>query len=454
MATNLLRFVNHASFYIVNDESVLLMDPWVQGPAFNNGWSLLDTSTSNAALVRELAALKRNTFIWFSHEHPDHFSISFIKKLKQEFAGKVTMLFQHTKDKRVVDFMRRNGFDVIECLPGARIELDPNLTISVFPHADGDSWCLVNSDGRNVLNINDCALTTADQCQAVKRQLDRQCNQVDVLFTQFGYANWIGNPAQAALRRAAAEEKIHRIALQMAVFKPRITVPFASFVAFASVDNCYMNEQQNSARLVAQWARKSRATDTVRFMKPGDDIDLRVDTAESLAWASDAAVEHWEQLGATPAELIPAEAVATLAEVEAAVIKHRKAVAANLLVLPWLLEAVGLIRPLDIRLPDIGATIRASYISGCTALAADAPCDISMTAASAVFLFNNEYGFNTTHVNGRFRTAHTGALKRFSHFFMPQNLGRQGYGVQHPLATVRYLVGNVAGRLSRRTQAG
>jgi UDP-MurNAc hydroxylase len=65
-------------------------------------------------------------------------------------------------------------------------------------------------------------------------------------------------------------------------------------------------------------------------------------------------------------------------------------------------------------------------------------------------LFSNEYGFNTTHVNGRFRTADDGALTRFSRFFMPQNLGRQGYGVQHPAATLRYLAGNVIARIGRR----
>lgn len=450
MTTNLLRFVNHASLYIANDDTVLLMDPWVQGPAFHNGWSLLDTSTSNAALVRELAALKRKTYIWFSHEHPDHFSISFIKKLKQEFPGKVTMLFQHTKDKRVASFLRRNQFEVIECLPGQPVELDPFMSITVFPHGGGDSWCLVNSGGRRVLNLNDCALLNADMCNAVKRQLDRLCDRIDLLLTQFGYANWVGNPFQPELRRAAADEKIDRIALQMAIFKPRITVPFASFVAFASVDNCYMNDQQNTARLVAHWARQSRATDTVRFMKPGDEIDLRVDTAESLAWASDMAVEHWEQLGTAQGEMIPAEAPASLAELKSAVLRHRKAMNANLLALPWLLEAVGLIRPLVIRLPDLGQTIRASYISSHTEMAVDARCDISMTSPSALFLFSNEYGFSTTHVNARFRTADDGALTRFGRFFMPQNLCRDGYGVQHPVATLRYLVGNVLARLVRR----
>jgi hypothetical protein len=50
-------------------------------------------------------------------------------------------------------------------------------------------------------------------------------------------------------------------------------------------------------------------------------------------------------------------------------------------------------------------------------------------------------------VNGRFRTASPDALQRFSRFFMPQNLGRQGYGIRHPFATATHLAGNVLGRI-------
>ncbi len=449
MTTNRLTFVNHACFYIENDETLLLVDPWVEGAVFNNGWSLLDTSTSNAALVHRLAKSKRATFIWFSHEHPDHFSISFVKRLKQDFPGKVTMLFQQTKDKRVVDFLRKNQFEVIECLPGAPVSLDASTSITVFPHADGDSYCLISSGGRHVLNINDCALSNADMCRAVKANLDRLTDRIDVLFTQFGYANWVGNPHDIALRRGAATEKLERIRLQMEILRPRITVPFASFVQFASIENRYMNEQQNTARAVATWARQTRATDSVRFLKPGDEIDLAADTAESMAWASDAAVEHWERLDTQPCELLPSEKPASIEQVRAAFDKHRGATRANLLVLPALLELLGLIKPLRIHLADLAVTVRVSYLTGWSMLAHDAPFDISMTSPSAAFLFNNEYGFNTTHVNGRFRTAHIDALVRFSRFFMPQNLRRQGYGVQHPLATASYLLANVSGRLIR-----
>ena len=50
MNRNVLTFINHACFEIRTDDALLLIDPWVEGTAFNHGWSLLDQSTSNAAL--------------------------------------------------------------------------------------------------------------------------------------------------------------------------------------------------------------------------------------------------------------------------------------------------------------------------------------------------------------------------------------------------------------------
>lgn len=444
---NLLTFVNHACFHVSNDETLLLVDPWLEGAVFNNGWSLLDSSTSNAALVRDLSGRKLNTFIWFSHEHPDHFSISFIQKLKQEFAGKVTLLFQQTKDKRVVGFLQKQGFEVIECASGATVKLDPQLDITVFPYAEGDSYCLIRSGERAILNLNDCAVATPKACKAVKSRIAPLAAEVDVLLTQFGYANWVGNPFEPGLRRRAAAEKRERISLQMDVFKPALAIPFASFVAFASIENNYLNDYQNSAYTIRQWSTLSPVTENLRFMKPRDVIDLHSIHAAALVRMSHVAVEHWEKLGGATREALPQEASRSAAEVQAAFAKHRASVAANLPVLAWLLEKLGLIKPLTLHIPDIALTARFSYISGYRELTLGASFDISLSSPSAVFLFNNEYGFNTTHVNGRFRTAHSGALLRFSRFFMPQNLVRQGYGIRHPLATAGHLAGNVLGRI-------
>lgn len=450
MTIHQLSFINHASFYIANERSLLLVDPWVEGTVFNNGWSLLDTSTSNAALVRHLALRKLDTWIWFSHEHPDHFSISFIKKLKQEFPGKVRMLFQKTKDGRVVAFLRKNGFAVLECAPGATVRLDDTLDITVFPYADGDSYSLVRSGGRSILNLNDCALATGAACEDVQARLAPLARKIDILFTQFGYANWVGNPFEPGLRRAAAAEKRKRIALQMETFNPTLTIPFASFVSFCSIENSYLNDYQNSAYTIRQWSTLSSTTASVRFMKPGDTIELEHATPASMMRMSHCAVEHWEQLGSGIRPTLPAEASATPADIEAAFARHRAAVAANLPLLPWLLEKLRLIKPLTIFIPDLQLIARFSYVNGYRVEPADTAYDISMTSPSVQFLFSNEYGFNTTHVNGRFRTANEGALQRFSRFFMPQNLGRQGYGIRHPLATAGHLAGNVLGRIVSR----
>ena len=451
MNTKLLTFVNHACFYVTNDSTLLLADPWVEGPAFNNGWSLLDTSTSNAALVREIAAQHRNTFVWFSHEHPDHFSISFIKRLKQDFPGKLTLLYQHTKDRRVLDFLRGNGFTVIECMRGKPVHLDNDMAITVYPFADGDSYCLIGCGGRHILNLNDCAIATAESCRAVKASLARAgaSPEIDVLLTQFGYANWIGNPFESELRRRAAAEKLQRVRLQIVAFAPAMTVPFASFVSFSNIENYYLNDCQNSPASVARWALHSAAQRCITFMKPGAVINLDTDTPSTLRASSEEALQHWQRLIGIPGELLPAEPPVAPSALRAAVAKYLRSVRSKLLFLPYLLEWAGLIRPLLIYIPDLALRIRVSYVLPYQELPADGPHDISMTSSSVVFLFSNEYGFNTTHVNGRFRTSDEAALERFSRFFMPQNLGRQGYGIQHPAATLAYLAGNVLGRSQR-----
>jgi metal-dependent hydrolase (beta-lactamase superfamily II) len=51
-------------------------------------------------------------YIWISHEHPDHFSpkdiVNFPKKKN------IKIIFQNTKDKRVVSFLKKKGFQIIE----------------------------------------------------------------------------------------------------------------------------------------------------------------------------------------------------------------------------------------------------------------------------------------------------------------------------------------------------
>ena len=448
MARNQFTFVNHASFMVRNDSAVLLVDPWVEGSAFNNGWSLLDRSTSNAALVAELNEIDLPVFIWLSHEHPDHFSISFIKLLKAQARVRVTFLYQQTLDGRVAGFLRKQDFAVIECTPGVPVVAGHDIRVTVFPYSDGDSYALIQSGARTLLNLNDCVVSTPAQCLEVQAKVAALAPRIDVLLTQFGYANWVGNPDQIERHRAAAVDKIERMALQIGVLKPALIIPFASFVYFSHPDNAYLNAAQNSPRTVVDATRLARMAPSIRFLQPGACFDLDTATPATLKATHLRALTHWSALAAGALPLLPVAPAAPLSDVQAAFDGYRGAVTRSLRRLPQLLELARRLTPLDIELSDLQQTVRCSYRKGMTLLGSGAPHQIAMSSSNAVFLFKNEYGFDTTQVNGRFRVADATAMAAFSRFFLPQRMGKNGLDRRHPRATLRYLANNVAKRLS------
>ena len=108
-----LTFIYHASYLVESEKSLLIVDPWVEGGAFDNGWSLLDKSINNQTLVKYLAEIDKPKYIWLSHEHSDHFSVPFINALK-ESQPEVKFIFQKTLDGRVAQFIRKMGFTVTD----------------------------------------------------------------------------------------------------------------------------------------------------------------------------------------------------------------------------------------------------------------------------------------------------------------------------------------------------
>src|SRR3982750_30517 len=99
-----IEWVNHASFIIGYDGMRLICDPWLEGTAFANGWALLSTT------VFSFEAFKSLPHIWFSHEHPDHFSPPNINKIPKEYKKNITVLFQATVDRKVPEYCNKAGF--------------------------------------------------------------------------------------------------------------------------------------------------------------------------------------------------------------------------------------------------------------------------------------------------------------------------------------------------------
>ena len=266
----LLEFVNHASYVLRIGQTSLLHDPWINGPAFDFGWDLLAPSKFR---IEDFSSISH---IWFSHEHPDHFSPANLKAIPPDQRAQITVLYQNSIDHRVAKFCKSVGFrDVIELEPNHWISIAPGLEIICTPHDNGDSWIAERTPNGLILNINDCVLKNAKQCQNILNQV----GPVHLLATQFSYANWTGNPGDHRAAAAAAAEKLSWMKTQIDTFGPKYVLPFASFVYFSHQDNFFLNEDMTTIEAAVKFIREeTSAAPAVLF--PGDRWDLGFDPPE------------------------------------------------------------------------------------------------------------------------------------------------------------------------------
>jgi hypothetical protein len=231
-----LEFVNHASYILdAPKQGVrLLTDPWLEGTAFNNGWALL----SKTSLRPE--DLGTVTHLWFSHEHPDHFSPPNLKKIPESARRNITVLFQQTGDRKVVDFCSKLGFKAVSELPPDRfVPLAPGFEVMCNPTAGyEDSWMFARTPEASVLNMNDCWIIERQPLEAIKHKVGK----VDLLATQFSVSAWDGNADETERLRAGARAMLDKALTQCEVFAPRWVLPFASFIWFCHEENAYMNQ--------------------------------------------------------------------------------------------------------------------------------------------------------------------------------------------------------------------
>lgn len=258
-----IEFVNHAGFLVETGDVVLLCDPWLEGSAFNDGWELL------APTVLRDEDLHRVTHLWFSHEHPDHFSPASLKRIPEEVRSRITILFQATADRKVARFCEKFGFgEVRELEPFTWYPIDDSVQILCNPlptEWDADSWMCLRDGETTLLNMNDCGVDEPE----IAREIEDQVGAVDVLMTQFSYAAWSGNPDDSEQRAEVAQGILENIRLQIEVIQPRQVIPFASFVWFSSRAGHYLNADVNRIDRVVEFIDAETEAEAV-VLYPGD----------------------------------------------------------------------------------------------------------------------------------------------------------------------------------------
>lgn len=405
-----IHWLNHAGFAVESaGGSVLVTDPWLEGTAFNDGWDLLTASPSGWS---ELGI----THIWFSHEHPDHFSPRTLKQIPEERRSAITVLYQRTPDQRVVDFCKASGFTVVEMEPGESHRIDDGYQVTMGTVPFYDSWLLHECDGTSLLNVNDCVLQTPHAIKAVRERT----GSPDILATQFSYANWVGNPEDRHLRRAEATSKLEAMRLQALHLAPRQVIPFASFVWFSHDENDYLNDEHVHVSRAVEVVESTGADAVVLY--PGDVWDTSEPpppTDENVArYESD-----WQELASRPrhqSPSVPVEELIGLAE------KYRDRVlpSANLMV-ARILRTLSLLPSTTMRLWDHDTNVEFHVLDGLRTT--DQPAQVELSSDSLAFMFRFDWGVDTLSVNGRFRASPAGYRRLLRTFVLGplRNNGRR-----------------------------
>ena len=413
-----ITFVNHASICVTAGRISILSDPWYFSSAFHKGWSLLYENSDD-----EINNIVDNlTHIWISHEHPDHLSIPFFKKYSSKLKkNKVTILFQKTKDRRVVNFLRSINLKVEELNFNKSISLSKEVTISCFKDGVYDSALLIESFGEKILNLNDCVVRSPKEA----KKIFNQTGYVDFLATQFSYAAWKGGEKNKQWREIAAEEKINAIEIQNKVFKPKYILPFASFIYFSNDRNFYLNDSVNTPRKITN--NLSKKSNNLLFMKPFD-----VFGGDNCKYNSDQAIIFWEEKfnNIHNFQKLSYDKVTK----ETLKISYEKFLstlsASNNLFFMRLvsyLPFLNLFKPLTIELDDINEIVKIDIVKKKFQTSENSLVDLKMSSESLNFIFNNQFGFDTLTVNGCFEEISNGGFVKSVKSIGVSQLNNNGY---------------------------
>jgi len=293
----------------------------------------------------------------------------------------------------------------------------------------------LETGGTTLLNVNDCRVNDAAQALRIRSVT----GPVDVLFTQFSYANWVGNPNEVERRRAYADLMLSYVRTQIEIFEPRYVVPFASFVRFCHAENAYLTAELPRLRDVVEYIdTHTRATPIALY--PGD------------TWSSGKPTTTMRRSPATrrtwPNQLPSERHRAHCRSGVVRTVKRARAPPAQPVELDGdhsRTRSGRFLRPVRIRLWDLDCTVEFRCNRGLRETTE--PPHIEMGTDSLAFCFEQDFGAETLYVNGRYRIVQ-GPEKLFFRHFYPAILNNQGYSF--PLGAAQFVLSD---RVSWRLRA-
>ena len=402
-----IEFVNHASVIITHEGISILSDPWFNDTAFHNGWRLMHELQDNEIID----ILKKITHIYISHEHPDHFRPVFLanKNIKNILIDrKIEFLFQNTKDKRIVNFLKNHGFKIKELDSNEKIKLNDNIEIQIIKSAFYDSLLTFKTSDIKIINLNDCPMRDENELKKFRKKY----GTFDVLLTQFSYAAWKGGINNKIYRQVAADEKLEVIKTQASVLGCKTVIPFASFIYFSNELNFYMNDSINTPEKVIRFF-SDKKVNTI-FMSPGEiqkTNNLEQNQSSLDFWKekyNDIDTKYSKKKDKYNQSINLEDLNYHFEDYKERIFKKNSKL---LIFLMSKIKPMNFFQPLKIKLLDHDKIYRYSIFEGLIEDINIEKYDIKMHSQSLSFIFKNEFGFDTLTVNGCFEADHNAFVK-------------------------------------------
>lgn len=380
--------ISHASVLIKTKDCSILSDPWFEGTVFNDSW----------ALVAEAEKVDFSTidYIYISHEHPDHFNFPTLKKIPSDVKKNISILYQNHTSKRLKNALLKMGFKEVIELPLYNWIKIKDTSFYCGSVGSMDSFLAVKDDEHTILNLNDCVLNKKHY-EYIKKEI----GNIDVLYTQFSFANWIGNNSDFYNE---AERKTKDIKTQVEVLQPEHTIPFASFVYFCNHENFWMNSFVNFPTKVSQ-----AQIHTVKFVKIGEEIDLH-----QPHFDNESAVRFWQEKYANITTTVFPKS-AELSDIETSCI----AMFEKFKRIPFYRF---ILNDLNVYLTDLNKSISISFGRKSIKISDGQSSLNRYTMCSQAFKYMVDFtwGGNTLQISGMYKDLEIG--KRHHNFFFWQNL--------------------------------
>jgi UDP-MurNAc hydroxylase len=413
-----IEFVNHSSFIVEHAGVRIICDPWLEGKIFNNGWDFISKTQF------QYEDFKNINYIWFSHEHPDHFYPPNVKKIPEAYKKNITVLFQYTKDKRVVNYCRKQGFkEVIELVPEKWQSIGNDFKVLCEHYEEGDSWICFKGGGLTYLNTNDCGIRNKKEGERIRQLV----GDVDVLLTQFSYAYWVGNPDEKEYRKGKADEKLKWMAYQCELFKPKVLIPIASYVYFCHEENNYLNDHINTARKTFEFTKANTTAEPV-ILYVGDTYNYPEahDSMTSISkYEKDLDNINSSKLFMKGNSMDPVKLKESAENLIKDINTHNRFYVKQLL------------KPAHIFVTDYNKAYSLSLTGFKEISLPQEQCDVSLGSESLDFCLLYPYGLDTTQISGRMTKPKKGNYTNFYNFFRINQLKSRG---EDPNA-ISYLVG-------------